>query len=353
MNSTLLKLSSLALLMLLFSVSSLAATVKGVVTDADGERVPFSTIVFCGTGITVTANQYGEYEARDVPEGKLTVKGACLGYVSVQKEVSVGTGDCQLDFSLPLLEITLKEAVVVGVDNVGQTLENLRSVPPLQKKVRKYTATALSRVESVGNLHEFPADLRKVLRTASKIMGYGKVYACMERHPKFWAELNRQVKFNNSYISTSGGTFVAGSAALSEDEKRALAKKKWEADFPVYAWMYGVADSIAEKCAKQRRAGLPTGVAFKGEYEEDGHTVRVLAANGCVIHVVTDCWQILRMESQQGSMRRVVECSQLLPGLYLPVSMRLEQPSNLDSKHKWDMVTAVTYNYTDFQMRGK
>jgi hypothetical protein len=39
--------------------------------------------------------------------------------------------------------------------------------------------------------------------------------------------------------------------------------------------------------------------------------------------------------------------------VYLPVSMRVELPLVLDDKHKWDMVSVISYDYGTLKMKGQ
>ncbi|OYZ47318.1 MAG: hypothetical protein B7Y15_14665, partial [Bacteroidetes bacterium 24-39-8] len=103
---------------LLFSVLILsfvqlvqAATISGTVREANGQPLPFASVMIKGSTKGTTANAKGYYSFQ-VDMGKLVLVAQHIGHQTVEKQVLVGSEDIKIDFDLTLQRYDLKEVVV-------------------------------------------------------------------------------------------------------------------------------------------------------------------------------------------------------------------------------------------------
>lgn len=95
-----------------FLTTNLFATrIQGTVTDDKGKPLAFASVLVKGTTKGTTASNDGKYFI-DVDPGTYTISAQYVGYERVDKKVTVGTKNEQLDFQLSLLQLSLKEVVV-------------------------------------------------------------------------------------------------------------------------------------------------------------------------------------------------------------------------------------------------
>jgi len=90
---------------------SLAATVSGIVTDAQNQPVPFCSVYIKGTTIGTTANADGKYSL-EVQRGEYEIVFRSIGYKLFSKSVTVGSESIVVDVTLQLEAYQLKEALV-------------------------------------------------------------------------------------------------------------------------------------------------------------------------------------------------------------------------------------------------
>ena len=88
-----------------------AATVSGIVREANGQPLPFASVMIKGTSKGTTANAKGYYSFQ-VEQGKLVLVAQHIGHKSVEKQISIGASNLELDFELELQRYNLKEVVV-------------------------------------------------------------------------------------------------------------------------------------------------------------------------------------------------------------------------------------------------
>jgi len=87
--------------------------VEGTVKDADGNPLPFGSVLVKGTPMGVTANNQGEYSISLTP-GKYTLVCYYVGYTSQEKTVSLTNADQKVNFVLTVQKLTLKEVIIKG-----------------------------------------------------------------------------------------------------------------------------------------------------------------------------------------------------------------------------------------------
>lgn len=328
-------------------------TVKGLVKDGDGQPVPFSTIVAEKLGRTVSANQYGEYEIKDVPAGKHKVRASCLGYNAVTTEVTMAGQDVSCDFALPSLDIALGEAVVAGTDRVKLCLEKLSETPALKKRVKSYKCEACCKVESLGNLSDMPKSFRKTINFVMGLLGYKKIWQSMEREPHLIADVRQSVSYADGKYKYGGTTVDVQRGTLTGEEQEAYKKKIGEWENP-YDMIYDAVREMKKSWDKAAEKGKQTSLKYKGDYEEDGHTVYVIATSKMEMHVVPDVWQISRIVNRKGDKILIAEFRDMGGGVYLPVSANTQDRYTDEENHvEWTWVRTNAYGYSDVKLQGE
>ena len=110
----------------LFAISSsYAGRISGIVKDEKGNILPFASILVKGTTRGTTANNEGKYFITVEP-GKYTIVCQYVGYKRQEKDAEVVNDDVQLDFQLPLLELSMAAVVVKpgGEDPAYEIIRN-------------------------------------------------------------------------------------------------------------------------------------------------------------------------------------------------------------------------------------
>src|SRR5690348_6299829 len=76
--------------LIIYSSSLTAQKIEGTVRDADGNVLPFASILVKGTAKGVTANNSGEFSIA-LPPGSYTLECRYVGYSSQEKTIDLGT----------------------------------------------------------------------------------------------------------------------------------------------------------------------------------------------------------------------------------------------------------------------
>ncbi len=102
----------LLFLFFLFPVLSVSSQkIGGTVKDADGNILPFASILVKGTSMGVTANNEGKYSLNLSP-GNYTLDCRYVGYTSSEKQITVSSNNLTVNFDLSIQKLTLKEVVI-------------------------------------------------------------------------------------------------------------------------------------------------------------------------------------------------------------------------------------------------
>ncbi len=106
------------LLLLLFSFYTKAATVKGFIFDSKtGEPLVGATILLKNTQYGTSAGLDGSYEIKNIPVGNYTIVGQLVGYIALEKTISIkNDSDVIIDNLLISENISqLNEVIVTGI----------------------------------------------------------------------------------------------------------------------------------------------------------------------------------------------------------------------------------------------
>ncbi len=101
----------LLLIFSFFSISVFAQKIEGTVYDAEGNILPFSSVLIKGTPQGVIANAHGSYSFNLSP-GTYTLVCMHVGYTAGEKTISLSSKNEQINFTLSLQKLLLKEIII-------------------------------------------------------------------------------------------------------------------------------------------------------------------------------------------------------------------------------------------------
>ncbi|MDX1627826.1 MAG: DUF5686 and carboxypeptidase regulatory-like domain-containing protein [Fulvivirga sp.] len=153
----------ICLSLILITNPVLAGGIKGMVTDEEGERLPFATIYVkeLETGTSTNSDAYYELE---LPPGVYTVTYQYIGYESVTKKIDVGDTYQTLNVSLKTQTMVLEDVeIFAGKEDPAYTI--MRKAIAKSKfhtqQLDAYKATVY--IKGKGQLKDAPFFLRKEL----------------------------------------------------------------------------------------------------------------------------------------------------------------------------------------------
>lgn len=121
-----------------------------------GEHIPFASVYLKGTTIGTATDETGHYRFVNLPEGTFTIVASAVGYVKVEKEVTIVAGKTvELNFRMEEDAIGLDEVVVTG----DRTEQNRRESSVVVSTVKPQTFTMTQSV-TLGDGLNFSPGLR-------------------------------------------------------------------------------------------------------------------------------------------------------------------------------------------------
>jgi len=99
------------LVLIILSLSATAQGIRGKITGANGEALPYASIFLTDSQKGTSANANGEYEVK-LPSGSYKIRVQNIGYVSQEAVVDVQEGWSEKDFSLKVQGYLLQEVQV-------------------------------------------------------------------------------------------------------------------------------------------------------------------------------------------------------------------------------------------------
>ncbi|MDZ4666593.1 MAG: SusC/RagA family TonB-linked outer membrane protein [bacterium] len=101
-------------LFLIFSASTTAQSIKGLVKDVGNEPVIGATVMVEGTSYGAVTDPLGFFEIKKLKPGDYRLKFSSVGYSNVIKEVTLGSADININVVLKEDKMQMDELVVVG-----------------------------------------------------------------------------------------------------------------------------------------------------------------------------------------------------------------------------------------------
>ncbi len=148
----------------LFLVQNLHANgIKGTISDASGNPLPFATIFVKEIGTGTSSNAKGDFSYR-LPNGRYTITFQYIGYESLVKEVTVANAYVELNIQLKdqTYELKTVEVTVGGRDPAYIIMRKAIAKAPFHlNQLNSYTAEVYTK--GSGRLKKSPFLLRKMM----------------------------------------------------------------------------------------------------------------------------------------------------------------------------------------------
>lgn len=322
-----------------------AATVKGKVTDGGNRPVAFATVMLVESRKAVVADKNGLYVIENVPTGKYILKTTCLGYMPKEDKICIADENTEHNISLCENSIQLKEVVVAGnTDMTTLILNKLSDVPKLKKQKKEFRATSDCRIESLGNLKDFPKPFLRILRLYSSLMGFKTMFKCMEKNQDLYVEIRSDISCKGGKLFQKSGYVKKCNYNISDAEKQAFVKKATKVVGGYYDGIYNLVRHLKKNNEKKN---VGDRLAYSGSYSDGSKTIHVLKSKGYEIHVAADCWQICKMTTRYKKNKSIIDFTEAYKGLYLPFYIHNSSVYDMDEKTEWDLVDTSIFTYPD------
>jgi hypothetical protein len=142
--------------LIIYSSSLTAQKIEGTVRDADGNVLPFASILVKGTAMGVTANASGQFSINLRP-GKYTLECRYVGYSSQERSIELGATDKTVNFILSVQRLALKEIIIKegGEDPAYDIIRKAISKRPYyDQQVKEFEAQVY--IKGLIRLLDFP-----------------------------------------------------------------------------------------------------------------------------------------------------------------------------------------------------
>lgn len=146
--------------LLLFPQSAWSQTPEAAVSGrvlADGEPVPFATVLVEGTSIGVVADRSGTFRLQNLRPGEYTLLASAQGYSTEEQTVTVGEGEpLRLDFTLRVAAVTMNPITVTGTMKQTTVSESPVKVDVVPAAVLERSATnnLMEAIQYVNGLYQ-------------------------------------------------------------------------------------------------------------------------------------------------------------------------------------------------------
>lgn len=326
-----------------------AAIIKGKVTDGENHPVAFATVMLLENRKVVSADKNGMFVIDNITNGRYTLKVTCLGYSPKEDRICVSGENTEFNVVLNESSIQLEEVIATSVDMTGLILNKLASVPKLKKMKKEFRAKSDCRIESLGNLDEFPKQFLSILRFYSSLLGFKTMFKCMERNRDLYVEINCDVNCKGGKLYLENGHVKKCNYNISEKEKQAFVKKATKAVGGYYDGIYNNIRRLKQQNEKKNIDSADK-LCYSGSYKENGKVIHVLKSKNCEIQVVADCWQVYKMISRNKKSKNIVECTEAYKNLYLPIYIHNSSVYDMDEKTEWDWIDTTVFSYPESDM---
>jgi hypothetical protein len=131
----------LIFVIIVYTVSLKAQSLKGKITDRSGEPIPYSTVFVKEASLGTAANEDGFFELH-LTKGDYTCIFQCMGYQTITKKLKVSEKNEQLMVVLPDMVYSLQEVVVGGGEDPAYRIMRkvIRKAPLYAGMVKSFNA---------------------------------------------------------------------------------------------------------------------------------------------------------------------------------------------------------------------
>lgn len=307
----------------------------GRIMANDSAGVPYATIYLPALRMGAITDQQGYYRINSLPAGAYRVEFSSVGHQSVSDTLVLGVEE-DLEYSVRLPEIvyTLNEVFVMP-DGSDYALEVIRKV---QENAPAYYGRVLSYEAEVIERHDQNVkDMQNIIRRAKKVFA---IIPMMRRYFDLMLKYPDLAYRTSKIITYDGQRTVNSHCRLIECNKR-LSDKEQELIVPRDGWTPGLFGEIHSRYLPWREGKMKKyEFEWIGSYREGDRTIEVIEfiprkgkykPKGRV-HVITGLWCVLKVEYPTSAGGKRIECQEVFPDLYLPVSVlsqhKLEVPAD-------------------------
>jgi len=103
--------------------NQIPATLRGIVKDENNNTLQGATVIVTGTKKAVNANEAGEYLFDNLQPGKVSVQASLMGFKTLIQDITVQSGQNELNFMLVKNEIHLDPVTVIAQKREQQILD--------------------------------------------------------------------------------------------------------------------------------------------------------------------------------------------------------------------------------------
>jgi hypothetical protein len=165
-----------ALLLLCMPLAAFVQEITGIITNQDGQPIPYATIYIEEAQTGTSTNQQGKYELKVTP-GQYHIDYRSLGYASVVETVTITNKAVELNVVLPLQSYILAE-VTVRADNEDPAYSIMRKAiaraPGFLKQADSYTSQVYIKGSVVAT--KIPKILAKRMEVNGQTPKEGQTY---------------------------------------------------------------------------------------------------------------------------------------------------------------------------------
>ncbi len=308
----------------LSTVSLHAQEFYGRIMANDSTGVPYATIYLPALRMGAITDKQGYYRINSLPAGTYRVEFSSIGYQTVSDTLFLGAGE-ELEYPVRLPEIvyTLKEVFVMP-DGSDYALEVIRKV---QENAPAYYGRFLSyEAEVIKRYDQNIKDLQDVVRRGKKVFA---IIPMMRRYFNLILKYPDLAYRTGRIVTYDGQGAVNSHCRLIECNER-LSDREQDLIVPREGWTSGLFFEVNSRYLPWREREMKKyEFEWIGSYKEKDRTVEVIEfiprkgkyKRKGRVHVITDLWCVLRVEYPSLSGGEWVECQEVLPDLYLPVSV--------------------------------
>lgn len=333
-------------LLLLPSVFSQAAELKGRVVDDEGRPMLYATVFIDEMAQATTTDNQGEFVFGQLPQGEVRLTVSHIGYKTAVIHLNISLASESVLIQMEEEVVQLGELIVLpnGLSMEEYILQQVSSsASALKEKISRFDAQVSFRLEKDIDLSHMPK--RRTIRLAAWLMGYARIVDALVENKYLKLVMTEQLSFNQGKMTGSDPKLTEVVPQLPRKQAKAFLKLDKLLKANVYDDLYGRIGRQSKEQGKAAKEGEVTKLHYVGSYEHEGRTVFIVRYGEAEIHVVDGCWQILRIQYMQGDNKMYYEFRELAEGTYLPVSGFAEFHFDSEKYPQGVVVISSVYRY--------
>lgn len=339
-------------LSVIISEHSIAQNICGFIRNSANSILPYATICADNNKYIAISDQFGHYELKNVGRGKHSISVSFLGYDTHHIDVEIAESqNLSLDITMEQQVYVLDEVLVTQDGIVNYIMSRVVNNPKLRDVLSHRKEDIAFRLESIGNLKQWTKSRRNLIRSGLAIIGLGKYFDCCVKHPNLVVHLSKTYEIDNKIGSMGTDAIMDSSSdSLTEREKAMIIDKFGKLSTDYYPIYYQKLNKLYNQYKKAYKKGEGDNViSYLGSYTENGRTIFKLKAKDVEIYIVDGCFQIRRILERTTNYKELAEFVEILPELYLPISVYHSSCLDMDTDQKWTWNESTVYTYSDLQ----